>query len=60
MNKAKFMFGFLLLIPLIGCSNSENWICKSGVNANGDAVQYSENTETGEMGAYSKCQKKAP
>lgn len=56
MNQSKLIFSFLLLIPLVGCGNSGEWICKSGVNANGDAVQYSENTKTGELGAYSKCQ----
>ncbi|HCQ9935384.1 MULTISPECIES: hypothetical protein [Acinetobacter calcoaceticus/baumannii complex] len=50
----------VFFVLFVGCSKSETWICKSGVNANGDAIQYSENAETGEIGAYSKCQNKAP
>ena len=44
-------------LTIAACGNSEKWVCKSGINANGKAVQYSENTDTGEIGAYSKCQK---
>ncbi|AZC07685.1 hypothetical protein DKE48_006185 [Acinetobacter nosocomialis] len=49
----------VFFVLFVGCSKSETWICKSGVNANGDAIQYSENAETGEIGAYSKCQNKS-
>lgn len=56
MDNVKLIFSFLLFISLMGCGDSDEWICKSGTNANGDAVQYSENIKTGEMGVYSKCQ----
>lgn len=56
----KVLYVILMSTILSACIKSETWICKSGVNANGDAIQYSENAETGEIGAYSKCQNKAP
>lgn len=50
------IFKFLFILGLAGCSNQENWVCHSGINANGDAIQYSTNIETGKIGAYSNCQ----
>lgn len=51
----KIFYLVLILTTLSACNNSEDWVCRSGVNANGDAIQYSENIKTGETGAYEKC-----
>ena len=40
---------------LVGCGDSGNWVCKTDTNRNGDRVQFSMNTKTGEIGAASKA-----
>ena len=51
----KTLYIVLTLTILSACSNNKDWVCKSGVNNNGEEVQYSENSKTGEIAAYYKC-----
>lgn len=55
-SKMKSVFLILLLL-VTACDNSNEWVCKSGSNAKGEPIQYSENINTGEIGSYSKCKK---
>lgn len=44
--------GFALFV---GCGSSDDWVCKTDKNRNGDSVQFSLNKKTGEIGAASKA-----
>ncbi|MBI2778189.1 MAG: hypothetical protein HYX62_00130 [Gammaproteobacteria bacterium] len=55
---SQFNINFIVLVTpflLTACGGPDEWVCKSSTNANGDAVQYAENINTGEIGAYSNC-----
>jgi len=40
---------------LAGCGDSGEWIGKTGKNANGQSITWSQNTKTNEIGAASKA-----
>lgn len=51
----KIIVCFILIVFLTACENDSKWVCKSVVNNQGQTSMHSENIETGEIGAYSKC-----
>ena len=55
-NTKLLIFSVLVILTgLVGCGGSEDWVCKTDKNRNGDRVQFSVNTKTGEIGAASKA-----
>ena len=51
----KLLLVVFTVVALNGCSDSGDWACMKGKNANGQSITYSQNLKTGELGAASKA-----